>query len=344
MKNKRRLLLILSCFLLLMLAWAVTKIYRDFYRSNVDLVQKQSIYLYTKDDFDALLKYLEENQLLRDVQSFERAARYYGYPQQMRSGHYVVEAGMNNKTLLRILGRGLQEPVRVRFHNLRTTEQLAGLLSKQLMVDSLTLIETFYDRNILDSLGLTAETLPALFIPDTYEVWWNTRPQKLMQLFIRTHRQFWNSERLEQAKALGLNPQEVASLASIIEEESNVKDEWPIIAGLYLNRMRRGMYLQACPTVKFALNDFSIQRVLKEHTEVYSPYNTYQHLGLPPGPIRIAEKAALLAVLNASKHNYLYMVAKDDFSGRHHFSSNLSEHNRYAQKYHRALNQRRILK
>ncbi|MDD3431655.1 MAG: endolytic transglycosylase MltG, partial [Bacteroidales bacterium] len=183
-----------------------------------------------------------------------------------------------------------------------------------------------------------------LFIPDTYEVWWNSSPGKLMQLFARTYDEFWNEERRAKAAELGLSPVEVSVLASIIEEESNVREEYPVIAGLYLNRLRRRMFLQACPTVKFALNDFSIQRVLKEHTEVHSPYNTYKHLGLPPGPIRIPEKSTLLAVLNAEKHNYLYMCAKDDFSGRHYFSSSLAQHNRYAQKYHRALNQRRILK
>ncbi|OQC36194.1 MAG: putative aminodeoxychorismate lyase [Bacteroidetes bacterium ADurb.Bin041] len=333
-----------SGLLLLLAVGIIVWIYGVFYRPNVLDGQSRHIYLYEEDDFDSLLQQLKDKNLLRDERSFKKAADYYDYPRQMHSGHYVLEAGMNNKRALQILRLGLQQPVRIRFHNLRKVEQLAGLLSKQVMADSLSLLEIFYDRVWLDSLGLTAETLPALFIPDTYEVWWNSSPEKLMQLFSRSYRQFWNEERRAKAEALGLSPVEVSVLASIIEEESNVKDEWPVIAGLYLNRLRRGMYLQACPTVKFALNDFSIQRVLTEHTEVVSPYNTYLHLGLPPGPIRIPQKSSLLAVLDAEKHNYLYMCAKDDFSGRHYFSSSLAEHNRYAQKYHRALNQRRILK
>lgn len=322
------------------LAW----IYCVYYRPNVLEGKSQEIILYEEDNFSSLLKQLKEKNLLRDEGSFTKAADYYDYPLQMHSGHYVLEAGMSNKRVLQILRLGLQEPVRIRFHNLRKVEQLAGLLSKQVMADSLSLLEIFYDQKWLDSLGLTAETLPALFIPDTYEVWWNGSPDKLMQLFSSTYEKFWNEERRAKAEALGLSPIEVSVLASIIEEESNIRDEWPVIAGLYLNRLRRRMYLQACPTVKFALNDFSIQRVLEEHTEVISPYNTYLHLGLPPGPIRIPQKSSLLAVLNAEKHNYLYMCARDDFSGRHYFSSSLAEHNRYAQKYHRALNQRRILK
>lgn len=344
MKNKLRLFWAVSGLLVIIAAAIALQVYSNFYRPNVLAGQSQEVFLYEEDDFDSLLQQLQDKNLLRDERSFRKAADYYDYPAQMHSGHYVLEEGMNNKRILQRLRLGLQEPVRIRFHNLRKVEQLAGLLAKQVMADSMSLLEVFYDQKWLDSLGHTAETLPALFIPDTYEVWWNSSPDKLMQLFSRTYEQFWNEDRRARAKSLGLSPVEVSALASIIEEESNVSDEWPVIAGLYLNRLRRRMYLQACPTVKFALNDFSIQRVLKEHTEVYSPYNTYKHLGLPPGPIRIPEKASLLAVLNAEKHNYLYMCAKDDFSGRHYFSSSLAQHNRYAQKYHRALNQRRILK
>ncbi|MDD2559945.1 MAG: endolytic transglycosylase MltG [Bacteroidales bacterium] len=344
MKNKLPLLLAASALLFLMAVGMTGWVYTTFYRPNIVAGLSQEILINEKDDFTGLMQQLKDKNLLRDERSFRKVADYYDYPEQMHSGHYVLKAGMNNKNVLQILRLGLQEPVRIRFHNLRKLEQLAGLLSKQVMADSLSLLEVFYDRVWLDSLGLTAETLPALFIPDTYEVWWNSSPDKLMQLFARTYDEFWNEERRAKAAELGLSPVEVSVLASIIEEESNVREEYPVIAGLYLNRLRRKMFLQACPTVKFALNDFSIQRVLKEHTEVHSPYNTYKHLGLPPGPIRIPEKSTLLAVLNAEKHNYLYMCAKDDFSGRHYFSSSLAQHNRYAQKYHRALNQLRILK
>ena len=333
-----------SALLFLMAVGMTGWVYTTFYRPNIVAGLSQEILINEKDDFTGLMQQLKDKNLLRDERSFRKVADYYDYPEQMHSGHYVLKAGMSNKNVLQILRLGLQEPVRIRFHNLRKLEQLAGLLSKQVMADSLSLLEVFYDRVWLDSLGLTAETLPALFIPDTYEVWWNSSPGKLMQLFARTYDEFWNEERRAKAAELGLSPVEVSVLASIIEEESNVREEYPVIAGLYLNRLRRKMFLQACPTVKFALNDFSIQRVLKEHTEVHSPYNTYKHLGLPPGPIRIPEKSTLLAVLNAEKHNYLYMCAKDDFSGRHYFSSSLAQHNRYAQKYHRALNQLRILK
>jgi UPF0755 protein len=193
-----------------------------------------------------------------------------------------------------------------------------------------------------ESLGFTPTTIKAMFIPNTYEVYWNISAENLIERMKREYDAFWTESRRELAQKIRLTPLEVSILASIIEEESAMTDEYPTIAGLYINRLHRGMPLQADPTVKYALGDFTIQRMLKEHLQVDSPYNTYLYTGLPPGPLRIPSPKGLESVLNYQKHNYLYMCAKEDFSGRHNFAVSLSEHNRNAERYHAELNRRGI--
>lgn len=311
-------------------------------RSNLSSQEKICLKIYPQDDFEDVFAQLQDS-LIRPKQ-FEQMARWTSYHRHVKTGYYEIHPHQGNKAILRVLSQGLQQPVKLRFNNVRTLPQLAGILSQQIMLDSAQIMAAITDTAFLRAQGLSYETLPALFLPNTYEVWWNMSPERLQQLFVKAHATFWNEKRLQQAADKNLTAVEVAIIASIIEEETNAKDEWPIVAGIYLNRLRRGMYLQACPTVKFALNDFSIKRVLKEHIEVDSPYNTYKHLGLPPGPVRIPSIDALDAVLQAEKHNYLYMCAKDDFSGRHYFSTNLRQHNNYARRYHQALNRKRIYK
>lgn len=194
----------------------------------------------------------------------------------------------------------------------------------------------------MSQYGLNAATAVSLFIPNTYEVYWNISTDGLFQRMYKEYRHFWNEHRTAQAKRLGLTPAEVATVASIIEEESNRQEDYPIIAGLYLNRLKKGMPLQACPTVKYALQDFGLRRILTKHLQVESPYNTYKYAGLPPGPIRIPRAATMDAVLNSKKHNYLYMCASTAFDGTHHFSSTYAEHARYARHYQAELNKRKI--
>lgn len=311
-------------------------------RNNLASQEKICLKIYPQDDFEEVFAQLQDS--LIHPHRFMRMAQWTGYDRHVKTGYYEIHPNQGNKAILRVLSQALQQPVKLRFNNVRTLPQLAAILSKQIMMDSTQIMAAITDTAFLRAQGLSYETLPALFLPNTYEVWWNMSPERLQNLFVKAYRQFWNETRLQQAADKNLTPIEVSIIASIIEEETNAKDEWPIVAGIYMNRLRRGMYLQACPTVKFALNDFSIQRVLKEHIEVESPYNTYKHLGLPPGPVRIPSIAALDAVLKAEKHNYLYMCAKDDFSGRHYFSTNLRQHNNYARRYHQALNRKRIYK
>ena len=200
------------------------------------------------------------------------------------------------------------------------------------------------DSVYCDSLGFTPETINALFIPNTYEIYWNISADKFIRRMKREYDAFWTPERLKKAEEIGLTPVEASILASIVEEETAASDEYPIVAGLYINRLHAGIPLQADPTVKFAVGDFSLQRILFEHLEIDSPYNTYINTGLPPGPIRIPSKKGIDSVLNYTKHNYIYMCAKEDFSGTHNFASNYADHMANARKYWKALNERKIFK
>lgn len=259
-----------------------------------------------------------------------------------RTGRYIVDNGMRSLDLYRRLRNGQQSPVQLVVPSVRTLDRLASRLSAQLMIDSAQMAAAFCDTAFTAQYGYSVATLPALFVPNTYEVYWNVSLSSLMRRMVQEHEKFWNDSRRAKADALGLSSVEVATLASIVDEETANNGEKPMIAGLYLNRLRRGMLLQADPTVKFAQGDFALRRILYSHLDVDNPYNTYRYAGLPPGPIRVPSVAGLDAVLNAVSHPYIYMCAKEDFSGTHNFAVTLSEHMRNARRYARALNERGI--
>jgi UPF0755 protein len=300
------------------------------------------IYVYPDRRFDKLCRELEDSARCRHIWSFMRIAEYMNYPDNMKTGRYAVTPGMSNIDLLKTLRRGTQEPVRITFNNVRTVEDLAERLSAQLMTGSEDLMALLGNPDYCSAMGFTRQTIPAMFIPNTYEIYWNVSAENLLQRMKREYDAFWTGTRVLQAQKIGLSPLQVSILASIVEEESAAADEYPVIAGLYINRLHKGMPLQADPTVKFALGDVTLQRILNEHLTVDSPYNTYLHTGLPPGPLRIPSITGLEAVLNYSKHNYLYMCAREDFSGLHNFAATLAEHNRNAERYRNALNRRGI--
>lgn len=255
-------------------------------------------------------------------------------------GAYRVEPGEPAWRVARKIGKGRQTPVRLTFNNLRTLDQLAGVIAGKMEFSP----EEFLAAadSLCRARRLSAAALPALFIPDTYEAYWTDSPAKVVAMLDRYSNRFWNDNRLGKAETLGLSPSEVATLASIVEEESNSAEERPLIARLYLNRLKRGMPLQADPTVKFACGDFSARRVTAAMLGTPSPYNTYRVKGLPPGPIRIPSKQGIDAVLDAPDHDWIYMCAKADFSGRHAFASDFATHTRNAAAYRRALDQRGI--
>lgn len=257
-------------------------------------------------------------------------------------GAYLIKSGDKEVDIARRIVRGQQTPIKITINNVRTMAQLAERVAAKMEWNYFDFLSAC--DSILPEYGFTAETYPAAFFPDTYEFYWSNEPQRVVKRLLEYRNNYWNDERRAKAKSMGLSPVEVATIASIVEEETNKRDERPIVARLYLNRIKKGMMLQADPTVKFAVGDFSLRRITRKHLEINSPYNTYKNIGLPPGPIRIVEKATLDAVLNAPQHNYIYMCAKEDFSGRHNFAVDFATHQRNATRYQAELNRRKIYK
>ncbi len=259
-----------------------------------------------------------------------------------RIGAYRVDDGMSAVALWRKLSSGAQTPVEFTFNNVRTVEEFAENASRQLALDKKSVAALMTDSAYCSKLGFTPQTIPAMCIPDTYEVYWSISAEKLLGKLRDAYNQFWTAERKQKAKQLGLSEIEVSTLASIVDSETAYKPEKPTIARLYLNRLDQGMKLQSDPTAKFAVGDVNLRRITLEHIKTPSPYNTYYVFGLPPGPIRMAEKSTLDAVLNAPKNDYIYMCAKEDFSGTHNFSASYAEHQQNANRYRQELDRRGI--
>ncbi len=329
-------------FLVLVVAAGIIWGYRLLYAPDFKLPQTVYIYVDEHRDFERLYRQLIDSAGMERPHGFRQLADLLKYPDNMRIGRYAVDPGMNHFDLLNRLRRGQQTPLRITFNNIRFKDDLAARLADQLMFEKEELIPYLNDPQYLKGLGFTPETVSALFIPNTYEVYWNISPEGLMQRMKKEYDAFWTEERKQKAADIGMTPVEVAVLASIVEEETAAADEYPVVAGLYINRLKRGMLLQADPTVKFAVGDFGLQRVLYQHLETDSPYNTYKYSGLPPGPLRMPSVQGLNAVLNYAHHDYIYMCAKEDFSGRHNFAVTLAQHNRNAERYRQELNRRGI--
>ena len=311
-------------------------------RHNVRVEEPVRIYVPTGSDFKALTDTLASNGILRSRSSFVLTSRLKSFGRSVKPGSYIIEPGMSNNNIVNILRSGRQSPVNVTFNNIRTLEELAGKIGRQIEADSVSLSLFLNDEVNYTDDGFNRSTLVSVFIPDTYQLYWSVDARGFYRRMLKEYRDYWTVERMALAEGHGLNPAEVSVLASIVDEEASRADEKPRIAGVYINRLRQGMPLQADPTVKFAVNDFSLRRILNKHLEVDSPYNTYKYAGLPPGPIRCPSRSGLESVLNAENHQFLFFVARYDGSGYHHFSRTLAEHNRYAAAYRRELNRRRI--
>lgn len=266
--------------------------------------------------------------------------RHWSGDTAITAGAYRVNPGTKAITLARTLNSGSQTPVKLTFNNIRTLRQLAERMAERLDMSPDDFIKAF--NKVAEEQGVAPEILIGHMMPDTYEVYWNATPEKVISRILKSYDSFWNADRRAKADALGITPDQAIILASIAEEETSKADERGKIARLYLNRLQKGMLLQADPTVKFALGDFSIRRIGGTMLDNPSPYNTYRHAGLPPGPIRIPERATVEALLNAPAHTYIYMCAKADFSGYHLFTSNYAEHQRNAATFRRAMNARGI--
>lgn len=340
----KKITIILTAFLFLTVLFTSIVYLRKIYMPNIVLENKKTDYIYIKTNstLEDVCNSLYEKNFLKNRNSFEWLAEKKGYDKQIKAGKYKISSGMSNNELINLLRSGRQERVRLSFNNLRKPEQIAGIFAKQLETDSLQIMELFANNEYLNQFGVTKDNAIVLFIPNTYYFFWNT---SAVQVFKRMHNEFknfWNEQRLSKAAEIGLSPMEVITLASIVDEESNMSTEYPTIAGVYLNRLKKGMPLQADPTVKFAVGDFGIKRILTKHIAVNSPYNTYRNKGLPPGPIAMPSIKAIDGVLNYQKHKYLYFCAKADFSGYHVFASNLVQHNANARLFQKELNRRKI--
>ena len=308
------------------------------YTPNI-LVEKEKRLFVVNDsmNFKDVQRLLHEGNYINDLISFSFLARITGYDEEIKPGRYVLESNMSNLQTLKLLRSGKQEPVNITFNNVRLISDLSEKITRNLGMEPEQFETALLKFSRSNSYGFTIDNIMAMFIPNTYQVYYNISPEGLIERMHQEYEKFWSSSRLAKAKEMGYTPLQISTLASIVQAESVKEDEAPVIAGLYINRLKKGIALQADPTLVFAVGDFTLKRVLNEHKEIDSPYNTYKYTGLPPGPINMPEIQSIDAVLNYKVSNYYYMCAKEDFSGYHNFTNSYSEHLRNAARYQRAL-------
>jgi UPF0755 protein len=321
-------------------------VYSAFFMPNTAFMNKEAfLYIPSEADFSEVKVQIEP--LLEDLDSFEAAAERKGYAANVKAGKYRILKGMNNNDIINTL-RSANIPVRVSFNNQETLGALAGRIADQIEADSLSLLQSMKDTSFLIENGVDLEDALSLYIPNSYEFFWNTSAKMFRERMLKEYHKFWNEDRKASAANLGLTPTEVIILASIVHKETAKVEERPRVAGVYLNRLKKGMLLQADPTVIFALKkelgnqDTIIKRVLYKDLELNSPYNTYKYAGLPPGPIAMPDISAIDAVLHPEKHNYYYFVANVERFGYHMFAETLAQHNRNKEQYVRWVNSQKI--
>lgn len=337
----KKFIIALAVIIILSLAGTGIFYYLRYFGPNVTDKQEY-LYIHTGDKFPDVYMTMQDQGILKDTTTFMWAAHNMNYVNRVKPGKYRLKSGMSNRALINMLKSGNQEPVTLAFHNLRLKEQFAGSVAKKLEPDSVSMLRLLDSTKFAEQYGFTTDNIYTVFIPNSYQFYWNTTPEKFFKRMYDNYQKFWTPARKQKAQALDLSPVQVSVLASIVDAEALHDDEMPAIAGLYLNRLKKGMKLQADPTVIFAQNDFTIKRVLNRYLTKDSPYNTYMYKGLPPGPIMMPSVNAINAVLDYKKSDYIYMCAKEDFSGYHNFADNEAEHRINARKFQQALNERNI--
>ena len=312
--------------------------YLTYRRSNT-VAGGAPVNIYHATDFQGLLDSVAVSGSVKNMATFKHVAERMHLDKNFKPGHYCLAGGLTNKQLVRVFAYGWQTPVRLIIKpHVRDLNKMSKMLGQQLEATPAEIREAMDDKEIMESHGFNKATYLAMFLPDTYEVYWTTTPLQLLDRLWKEYEAFWNKSRTAKAQEAGLTREEVITLASIVIEETKYEPEMPTIAGVYINRLRIGMPLQADPTVKYAVNDPSLKRILNRHLQVNSPYNTYKNKGLPPGPITTPTKVAIDAVLNYQHHNYIYFCAHESFNGQHRFATNLAGHMENARRYHNALN------
>ncbi len=319
--------------------------YQIVYTANVDTKgQDTYVYIPSGADYTQALDSVEATGVIIDRLSLRFMAKLMDYDELVKPGRYKIENGWGNRQLIGVLRLGEQSPLKLTFNNIRLRSQLAEKLAAAVEPSAEEIDSLLNDQEYLQTLGFDTTTVVSMFIPNTYEVYWTITAPELMQRMKTEYDRFWTAERKAKAEKMGLSPKEVSTLASIVQAETIKNDEKPRVAGVYLNRLQKGMKLEADPTVVYAVRDFTIRRVLNVHLQHDSPYNTYRYAGLPPGPINVPDISSIDAVLNPEQHKYIYFCAKEDFSGYHSFAVTHAEHIANARRYQRALTQRNILK
>lgn len=308
--------------------------------SPMGLTEDQLIYIYPTDGTESIISQIKSTTPANPMKGLDLLMKLKGDEFSPKPGSYILKSDATPRQIYNLIQSGSQTPVRITINTVRNIERMARQIGTQLMTDSAAVASLLTDQNFIEKLGFTPATVFTMIIPNTYEVYWTITPEELLTRLAKEKDAFWNDTRKAQAKAIGLTPLEVMTLASIVEEETAKADEMPMVAGLYMNRINKGMKLQADPTVIFALGGERPKRVLNVHLQVESPYNTYLHAGLPPAPIRFTGPTSINAVLNYTHHNYIFMCAKEDFSGYHNFAETYSKHLQNARRYQRELTNR----
>ncbi|MBR5885868.1 MAG: endolytic transglycosylase MltG [Alistipes sp.] len=317
-------------------AAALIVTHNSFYGSAIK--QNKAVYVTNQTVYSDLAAEIKQNlSNPLKVRAFDFYASHLNLEGRLKVGHYTIKEGMSVISIVRMFVLGEQTPINLVIGEARTLPQLAGKISKQIMADSAAILGVMRNREVKAELGYKHDSLIAMFVPNTYQVYWTVTPDKLLERMKRESNAFWNESRKAKLEAMGMSSYQVMTLASIVYEETKNRGEMPKIAGVYVNRLRKRMPLQACPTVKYAMGDFSLTRILHKHLQTVSPFNTYRNAGLPPAPICIPSVAAIDAVLNYEKSSYLYFCAKPEFDGTHNFAKTLSEHNANSRKYNEAL-------
>lgn len=340
-KGRSKFIIIVMTSVFAVFAFVTTYLVGSVYKPAFSPERGDKLYISTMDDYASVIAKIDSIGRPASMFLFNKLALWFHYDKKIKTGCYNLE-GESVISLIRNLTRGRQTPVKFVFNSIRTKEDLAERVSHQLMIDSAAFVRALNDSLLCDSIGFNKETITAMFIPNTYEMYWDVSIEGLLKKMHKEYNLFWDESKKQTAVKVGLTPIEVSILASIVEEETKEPEDQKMVAGLYLNRLKTGMPLQADPTIRFALNDFTIKRVARGQLDVQSPYNTYVHTGLPPGPISMPSIKALQSVLHYTPHDYLYMCAKEDFSGRHNFAKTFSEHSQNALRYRQALNKRGI--
>lgn len=341
MKNKTKIFLSIILIIGISAGLMATYLYLTYYKSNIK--NQQEIYIYKDYSYSQAIDTINSSGAIKDINSFKRAALNKKLENTLKPGKYTLKKGMDNNQIIATLANGWQTPTKVVLSgNIMTLENLAGKLGKQFEADSTEFITTLNDSAFTDSLDFDFQNIIGMFILNTYEFYWTSTPKNVMHRFKKEYDKFWNETRMDKAKQIGLTPQKVITLASIVAGESNYVPEQPRIAGVYINRLNKKMKLQADPTIRYIAikNEPGITRILKKHTKLKSPYNTYLNRGLPPGPIAIPSLSSIKSVLDYEVHSYIYFCANSTFDGTHLFAKSYTQHLKNARKFHKALTRR----